>query len=114
MLNIGDTIWLSGGYDMEPKWLHGGDGYSATIKGFIESNYGMFAIAQLSKQIESKGLDSDIILMSLRYKDAVWADEERVHIYLCKEIPTEPLSNAWVSLNAVHVESHATYNKIRA
>ena len=114
MLKIGDRIWFSGGYDMEPQWLEGKDGYSGIVFGFKEFDHGRFVIAKLDQKIKSSKLESDIILMQLRYKNAVWNDTEHVHIFLCGEIPSvEFLSKEWFSQNAVWMESHANYKKIQ-
>jgi len=34
-LEEGDRVFVSGGYDMEPSWLGGWDGFSGTIERFI-------------------------------------------------------------------------------
>jgi len=72
MLNVGDRIWLSGGYDIEPTWLKVVVGYPATILGFFEYDFDKFTIAQLDQKIKSNRLESNIILMELRYQNAVW------------------------------------------
>jgi hypothetical protein len=38
MLSIGDRVWLWGGYDNEPLWLQGVDGYSGRVDGFLSSD----------------------------------------------------------------------------
>jgi hypothetical protein len=37
-MKIGDRLKVSGGYDMNPPWLHGGNGYYATFLAFIDIN----------------------------------------------------------------------------
>jgi hypothetical protein len=37
-INVGDRVKLLGGYHMEPKWLHGGDGYPVIIIDFLENS----------------------------------------------------------------------------
>jgi len=76
MLNIGDRIWLSSGYDVQPSWLEGGDRYSATVLDFKEFAFSTLAVAKLNQKIKSDQLESDIILMQLRHKNAVWEDKE--------------------------------------
>lgn len=112
MLEVGDQIWLSGGYDMEPAWLDGRNGYTATVIDFAEFDLGMLVIAKLDQKLKSNALESDIILMQLRYKNSVWDDKEHVHIFFTSETPSvEFVSEEWLSNNAVWIESHANYKK---
>lgn len=113
MLKIGDRIWLSGGYDMEPPWLEGGDGFQRLSWVLKNSILVSWLSQDLIKKIKPNNLESDIILMQLRYKNALWDEKEHVHILLCGEIlSTEFVSKEWFSNNAVWVESHANYKKI--
>ena len=112
MIKVGDQIWLSGGYDMEPPWLEGGDGYFATVLGFKEFEHGRFVIAKLDQKIKSSKLESDIILMQLRYRNAIWDDKGFVHVFLCGEIPLDEfVAKEWFSSNTFWLESHASYEK---
>lgn len=113
MLEIGDQVFLTGGYEMIPSWLDGQKGYTSIVMGFVDSDFGILAIMKLEKIIKSDNLESDVILTRLRYENSVWRDEGVVHLYLCLEMPMETYtSKDWYLQKTVWIESHATYKKI--
>ena len=112
MLNTGDKIWLSGGYDMEPAWLRGGDGYSAMVVGFDVS--WEYVVARFESKIKFEGIENDWAILFFTFKDAVWDDKNTIRVALCKIIPPadKEISEEWLIKNTVLMEAYATYSKI--
>jgi len=110
-LNVGDKIRLSGGYDMEPKWLAGKNFHSGTVTEFIPGqNQTPAAVVKLDAPITFDETTGDIVVLELRYEGAKWAEKEIVHVELCNFIP-EPAS--WkFRKQGKWVESHASYKKL--
>jgi hypothetical protein len=65
-INVGDRVKLLGGYHMEPKWLHGGDGYPVIIIDFLENSA---ALIEFEEEIEFDGFTGKYGLLELRYAD---------------------------------------------
>jgi hypothetical protein len=112
MLTIGDHVWLSGGYDMEPQWLKGGEGYAGIVEAFLlYGNEGrLIAVVRIPTPITFEGVTGSLLILGLRYVGAAWADSELCQINLCAEYPSnidwwkDKTKCAWV-------ESHASYRK---
>ncbi|HEY3301856.1 MAG TPA: hypothetical protein VGJ90_13880 [Methylophilaceae bacterium] len=110
-LKVGDRIRLSGGYDMEPKWLAGNDCYFGAIIEFIlGQNQTPAAVVKLDQPIIFDDTTSDIVILELRYEGSKWSKKETVHIELCDFMPQ---AASWKSRKQGNwVESHATYVKV--
>ena len=107
-MKTGDRVFISGGYDMEPKWLCGRKGHSGTIEKFIPGqNAQPAALVKLDEYIEVDGLKGFYLVMELRYVGATWeATLQTAHIELCDFVP-EP--KPWKERRQGRwVESHAT------
>jgi hypothetical protein len=111
-LAIGDRVRLSGGYDMNPKWLSGNDAYMGTVSRFIPGqNQVPAAVVKLDKKIAFDGTVGDVVVLELRYKGGSWKSRETVHIELCD---FEPDSVAWESRQQGQwIESHASFEKVK-
>jgi hypothetical protein len=112
MLSPGDQIWLAGGYEMEPRWLLGGNGYSAVVLRYFDDEHRQKnLLVGLQKPITLKGVTGSILCLTLRYEGAKWCGEEVVHVSLCSEEPRmegpaqDKSKFAWV-------ESHANYRLV--
>ena len=117
MLEIGDRLHVGGGYDMEPKWLHGGIGYTGTVKEFFFvaniKDRNEVALVQLDAPLSFEGVTSSQAMLSLRYVGATWADTENCHVMLCTRKPAENEPLWWKDkLSFAWAESHARYKKI--
>jgi hypothetical protein len=111
-LEVYDRIWLSGGYDPDPRWLAHNGGHYATVESFIPGqNTEPAVIARLDKKITVENTTGDILVMELRWEGTRWGDEGVVHLELCDFAPEhkpwkERRQGKWI-------ESHASYRKIK-
>ena len=55
-LSIGDRAQLLGGYQMEPKWLHGGERYLANTIDFLEHSA---ALIEFGEELEADGFTGE-------------------------------------------------------
>ncbi|MGC1374991.1 MAG: hypothetical protein WA821_02130 [Anaerolineales bacterium] len=117
-MKTGDRVKLSGGYDMEPPWLRGGNGYFATALGFLDNNDerragdgGLSVLIEFDEVIEFGGLSGKYGLLDLRYTNQPWEVSGPVHVTLLDhkiqsiEEKTKD-SSRWM-------ESHAVYQVVR-
>lgn len=107
-----DRIWLCGGYDMEPKWLSGNEGYFGEVIIFIPGqNKEPAAVIKLEEAITVDNLTGDIVILELRYVGAKWKSEGIVHIELCDSMPE---AKPWQDREqGKWIESHASYKKVK-
>jgi hypothetical protein len=112
MLSIGDRVWLWGGYDNEPQWLQGVDGYSGRVDGFLssDSQTQSCALIRLDSPMTLHDVNTSLLALCLRYADAQWADEGVCDVRLCSEAPG---TSNWKQDQARFplVESHACYQR---
>jgi len=110
-LNFGDRIRLSGGYEMEPRWLAGKDCYFGTVVEFIPGqNQTPATVVKLDEPIIFNDTTGDIVILELRYEGAKWGKKGTVHIELCNFVPE---AASWKSRKqGKWVESHASYVKV--
>lgn len=110
-LRVGDRVELSGGYDMEPRWLAGREFVLGSLVGFIPGqNKNPAAVVKLDTPISIDGLTGDTLVLELRYVGAEWRATEIVHVELCDFAP-EP--KRWQDRRqGTWVESHATYKRL--
>ena len=106
-LQEADRVFVSGGYDMDPKWLGGGDGFPGTIERFIPGqNQERAAVIRTDSPVSANGVTGDIIVMELRWVGATWHSGAVAHIELCD---FEPESKPWQERRQGEwVESHAS------
>lgn len=106
-----DKIWLSGGYDMEPEWLAGAEGYLATVVGYWPGqNENDCLVVVLEEPLVSHGTEGRYLVLELRYKGSNWCESEIVHLELLPELPEyakwqHRKQGKWI-------ESHASYKKL--
>jgi hypothetical protein len=118
MLQIGDKIKLSGGYDMDPPWLLGHpDGYTACVLRFIDceikgrnGDERRSAVVLFDQELEFSGLRSRFGYLLLRYVGQKWSDSEHgVHVHLAKDEPIDRIDHS--KGTSRWLESHASYTK---
>ena len=116
-LKVGDRIKLFGGYDMNPPWLFGGEGYTAKVLSFFDNCItGRKGDSSISISIEFdepltfKGFIGKYGFIMGRWEDQKWEDAGGVHVH----ITTNKISKASdiTEENSRWVESHANYQKI--
>ena len=110
-LKVNDRIWLSGGYDPEPKWLGHSQGYYGTVESFIPGqNRESAVMVKLDNKITVENTTGDILIMELRWEGAKWGDKGFVHLELCDFVPDR---KPWKDRKqGKWIESHASYKKI--
>lgn len=115
-LKVGDRIKLSGGYDMDPPWLKGGNGYYAKVTGFfdngIEKRKGderLSASIEFEEELEFKGFCGLYGFMLGRWEGQKWETSGTVHVH----ISNEPINNSSdiTKSNSIWAESHAHYER---
>ena len=112
-LKVGDKVRLSGGYDMEPKWLAGENCYTGTVtvtEFILGQNKSPAAVVKLDHEITFDDTIGSIVILELRYEGAKWKKSETVHVELCNFVPE---AATWKSRKqGKWVESHASYVKL--
>ena len=95
MLQIGDKIELSGGYDYDPLFLKNppANTRTGTVLNFIEGqNDAQAAVVRLDETISGETLTGNIVVLEIRYEEQTWDDPGPVHIELCDFMPD---NKAW-------------------
>lgn len=107
----GDRVKLSGGYDMEPRWLGGAEYLLGSVHTFIPGqNSEPAAVVVLDAPIRVDGVEGRTVVLELRYVGQTWADSGTVHVELCD---FEPEAVRWQDRRQGRwVESHATYERV--
>jgi len=106
-VEVGDRVFVSGGYDMNPRWLGGREGYSGTIDRFIPGqDQKLAAVIRIDDPITANGVTGDRLVMELRWVGASWRSGAIAHIELCD---FEPEEKFWRDRRQGEwIESHAT------
>ena len=106
-LEVGDRVMVSGGYDMNPGWLGGREGFSGTIERFIPGqNEKLAAVIRTDNPVTANGVTGDTLVMELRWVGASWRSGAVAHIELCD---FEPEEKSWQDRRQGEwIESHAT------
>lgn len=126
---VGDRVIVAGGYDMEPKWLAGGSGYS----GRIEEIYGRWSAVRLDRPLSLSApvdgwsdfgsgarqpitnlasANGEWLALALAYQRARWTGEvTRLHVAVCREQPDLQAIPAGGGVG-VWVESHAAMSHL--
>ena len=107
-MNPGDKVFVSGGYDMEPRWLCGRRGYHGVIEAMMPGqNADPAALVKLVAPISVDGVTGEYLVMELRYVGATWkGPSATAHVELCDFMPE---AKPWKDRRqGKWVESHAT------
>lgn len=79
----GDRIWLFGGYDYQPMWLQGNEGYGVEIVNFIPGqNVERATVVNLDGMIHLPDARGRYVVPELRNEGAKWLSNGIVHIEL--------------------------------
>ena len=114
-LEMGDRVELSGGYDMTPNWLGGKDFYPGTVIAFLprDGNETPYVIVRSDEKIAFDGFTGDIVVLSLRYKDAQWSKHETVNPVNLYLLDSPPQNGEFYKKGiGKWMESHASYRVI--
>lgn len=106
-LGEGDRVFVTGGYDPEPAWLAGGEGYAGTLERFIPGqNDEPAAVVRTDTPVTAEGTTGELLVMQLRWVGATWHSGAVAHVELCD---FEPEAKPWGERRqGAWVESHAT------
>lgn len=109
-IDVGNRITLTGGYDMDPLWLQGRRHHLATVLRFMPGrNETPALVARLDTPLTVEGYTGDIVILELRYQDALWHHNAVAHIELCNFMPEDL---PWQQRGKGRwIESHATVLK---
>ena len=110
-LSVGDRVRLSGGYDMEPRWLKGQFEYTGRVARFIPGqNESPAVVIELESPISVDGVIGNVLILELRYSGAQWEKINVVHVELCD---FDPEARAWQHRRqGKWIESHASCERI--
>jgi hypothetical protein len=123
-LQVGDRIWVGGGYDTNPDWMaarRDGGGYPGTVIEFIPGQNDKPApVVELDEElvlpngagaVEGREVRGRFLVLELGHVGTDWATHRpRTHVELCDFRP-EP--KRWQERQqGVWVESHATWDYI--
>lgn len=89
-LEPADRVWVGGGYDMEPAWLRGRQGFWGTLVRFQPGgNPGCpAALVRTDDEVTFEEVAGRNLVLELRYVGAKWHDRAVVHVELCDfEVP---------------------------
>ena len=116
-LLVGDRIKLFGGYDMNPSWLFGREGYTAKVLLFFdnqidgrEDDSSISVSIEFDEPLTLKGLTGKYGFIMGRWKDQKWENEGVVHVHITNNKITK--ASDITEENSRWVESHASYEKI--
>jgi len=110
-LRSGDRVNISGGYDMDPRWLNGKTSRAGTLIKFIPGqNKQPAAVIALDETLTFDRSSGKFLVLELRYVGARWLRSETVHLELCFDMPPEKAWNDRV--RGKWIESHATYELV--
>ena len=111
-LEQGDRVFVSGGYDPDPQWLGGRDGFAGTIERFIPGqNQEPAAVIRTDSPVSASGVTGNVLVMELRWVGATWRSGAVAHVELCD---FEPDAKPWQNRRQGEwVESHASIRHLK-
>ena len=89
MVEIGDKLLVTGGYDYHPQWLEDREGCVGTVVKFLPEGKDRKRklVLDLGKEFRSCGFCGRYLILFLRYKNAKWEDEGVVHVVVGNTVP---------------------------
>jgi len=91
MVEIGDILLVSGGYDYDPKWLKGREGCIGTVVRFLwEGNdrRGKLVL-DLGEDFHTCEFSGRYLVLFQRCKGSAWEDKGVVHVVVGNSIPSD-------------------------
>ena len=91
MVEIGDKLLVTGGYDYDPKWLKGRDGCVGTVIRFLwEGNdRNKKLVLDLGEDFHTCEFKGRYLILFLRYPGSNWEDKGVVHVVVGNSIPKD-------------------------
>jgi len=118
MIEIGDKLLVSGGYDYDPGWLKGRDGCVGTVIRYLweEDNRNRKMVLDLGEDFHTCGFIGRYLILYLRDERSRWEDKGVVHVVVGNCIPKDVQSVGVASdpkSGFKWVEAAATYKVVR-
>jgi hypothetical protein len=118
-VDVGDRIYVRGGYMNDPEWLSGRDGVVGQVHAWITGQNGspdcvVLLDEPLTATGDVRGLPElgtgSFLVLTLRHVGQVWENSGTVHVHLHSD---EPPNAAWPDRpRGAWLESHAGYVRI--
>jgi hypothetical protein len=91
MVEIGDRLLVTGGYDYNPRWLKGRDGCVGTVIRFLwEGNdRKRKLVLDLGEDFHTCEFSGRYLILFLRYPGSSWEDEGIVHVVVGNSTPKD-------------------------
>ena len=91
MVEIGDRLVVTGGYDYDPKWLKGKEGCVGTVIRFLweGENRKRKLVLDLGEDFNTCGFKGRYLILFLRESRTTWEDEGEVHVVIGNSIPKD-------------------------
>jgi len=91
MVEIGDRLLVTGGYDYNPKWLKGRDGCAGTVIRFLweGSDRNQKLVLDLGEDFQTCEFSGRYLILFLRDPGANWDDNGVVHVVVGNSIPKD-------------------------
>jgi len=91
MVEIGDKLLVTGGYDYNPKWLRGRDGCVGTVIRFLRQGIvrRRKLVLDLGENFQTCEFSGRYLILFLRDEGAAWEDEGVVQIVVGNSIPKD-------------------------
>ena len=91
MVEIGDRLEVTGGYDYDPMWLKGKDGCIGTVVQFLweGDDRRKKLVLDLGEDFHTCEFKGRYLILTPRYMEAQWEDEGIVHVVVGSSIPRD-------------------------
>ena len=91
MVEIGDRLEVTGGYDYDPKWLKGKEGCVGTVVGFLweGEDRRQKLVLDLGEDFHTCEFKGRYLVLFLRNPGSQWEDEGVVHVVVGSSIPKD-------------------------
>ena len=91
MVEIGDKLQVTGGYDYDPRWIKGRDGCVGTVIRFLwEGNdRKRKLVLDLGEDFHTCEFSGRYLILFLRDPGSTWEDKEVVHVVVGNSIPKD-------------------------
>jgi len=91
MVEIGDKLLVTGGYDYNPRWLKGRDGCSGTVIRFLWEGLDRNSklVLDLGEDFHTCEFSGRYLILFLRHPGSNWEDNGVVHVVVGNSIPKD-------------------------
>ena len=91
MVEIGDKLLVTGGYDYDPRWLKGSDGCIGTVIRFLweGGERQRKLVLDLGEDFHTCEFSGRYLILFLRHSGSRWEDEGVVHVVVGNSIPKD-------------------------